>query len=282
MPESAYKQYVDSLKRLAIGKPIYHPDGEGLKPGHCGYFDDNGKWKHMLDLTAIDAHHPSYTQLASPLVIGGLTAPQQWGPQFGSTVRCCGVEQVTSLEIPGLPVTPGVNLKFEKSSKYGAVLMTDPVTYTSFPHKPPFHQWCKANASALLADKTYGPELKEHHLFIVTEVYSTPRCSIVQWEDTTKEISIGVSAEAWGAGKLTGSGFWNKITNLGTWRGFGFEEENEPSPLDICRHRGVIKERISESFDIRVDGNYYTGQGAETNLTLPSAIPEPLPETVSE
>ncbi|KFY31541.1 hypothetical protein V493_01013 [Pseudogymnoascus sp. VKM F-4281 (FW-2241)] len=134
----SHERYFESLKDRSISDPIYHPDSEGLKPGHCGYFDDNGRWKHMFDIMAINAGHSNYKPLAS-LVAIATTGPQRWGPVFGSTVKYCAIEQTGEIAVAGAPVTAGVNLKFEKSSEYGAVLMADPVTYESFPHKELFH-----------------------------------------------------------------------------------------------------------------------------------------------
>ncbi|KAK0118518.1 hypothetical protein ONS95_007409 [Cadophora gregata] len=304
MSPKAAQYYIQSLKDLSIGDPIYHPDSEGLKVGHCGYFDENGRWKDILDLMNIESQHSNYKPLSSPLPVASSSKPQRWGPIFGNTVTSCGLEQTTSIVIPGAPASAGVNLAFEKSSNYGAVLMADPVTFESFPHKEQFHQWCKANAPILLADKIFGPVLKRRPLFIVTELYSTPRCSITYWEGATKQVSIGVSADAWSAGKLTGSGFWGKSTNVGTWRGFGFddsEDENKnkeknilfvggleykfnfirallgsENPLDLVR-RGPGDP--SDSFGICSEGDFYSGQVTPKSLALPFAIPQPFKMT---
>ncbi|XHG07176.1 hypothetical protein AWENTII_010336 [Aspergillus wentii] len=225
MSPKAHQRYIQSLENLSIGDPMYHPDSEGLKLGHCGYFDNNGRWRDIFDIMTIDSDHSKYKPLAE-LPVASMSEAQRWGPIFGSSVKSCGIEEDTSVAIPGVPgLTAGVSLKFAKKSGYGAVLMADPVTYEAFPHKEPFHKWCKDNAPKLLADETFGPELKRRNFFIITELYTTNRCSITQWDGREKEMCIGVSAEAWSMGKLTGGGFWGKSTNIGSWRGFGFDEE---------------------------------------------------------
>lgn len=105
--------------------------------------------------------------------------------------------------------------------------MADPVTYATFPHKAKFHKWCKDNAAALLSDETFGPEVRKRSFWIITEVYTSPRCSITYWDGSNKEMKIDISAEAWSAGKLTGGGFWTKSTSAGSWRGYGFEQSGE-------------------------------------------------------
>lgn len=126
-------------------------------------------------------------------------------------------------------MTAGWSLNFEKSGDYGVIIMTNPVTYESFPHKEPFYNWCKENAAALLSDPTFGGELRHRQFFIITEVYKTPRCSITYWKGTNNSMQIQLSAEAWNAGKVTGGGYWGKSTNIGTWRGYGFyvDEDND-------------------------------------------------------
>jgi hypothetical protein len=112
--------------------------------------------------------------------------------------------------------------------------LANPTTYKSFPSKEPFHEWCEVNAAALLSDPEFGPEIKRGTpFFIITETYSTNRCTVAQWQGQTSLLSIGVSEEAWNGVELTGSGFWGKMSSSGDWRGFGFNEADQKASLSV-------------------------------------------------
>lgn len=70
------KVYTKSLHSVGFGRPLYHA-APNLQPGHCGYFDINGHWHLIIDLSA---DLPKDTKLVTE-------PPVQLGPVYGETMK---------------------------------------------------------------------------------------------------------------------------------------------------------------------------------------------------
>jgi hypothetical protein len=100
------------------------------------------------------------------------------------------------------------------SEDYGAVLVTTPgIHHHRVSQEYDIRAWFDRNKKQLLAAK-YADQLVEHGLFIVTGTYSTDRCSITSWSDTSSDIYLGLNTDhlpgvhgRWGLGR-SASG-WN-------------------------------------------------------------------------
>jgi len=84
---------------------------------------------------------------------------------------------------------------FNKETEFGAVLCTEaPVHLEYYADDAPFYQWIKRNGNKLVRE--YGDLITAGvHLWIITKVYSTSRCSIACWSGSQQEISIGLEAD---------------------------------------------------------------------------------------
>lgn len=67
--------------------------------------------------------------------------------------------------------------------------------------------WFNRNKKKLLAAK-YASQISEHGLFIVTGTYSTTRCSIASWSDTSSDVYLGCSADVAGSQLADVHGGW--------------------------------------------------------------------------
>lgn len=70
------KVYTKSLHSVGFGRPLYHA-APNLQPGHCGYFDTNGHWHLIIDLS-------NHLSKDSKLVT---EPPVQLGPVYGETMK---------------------------------------------------------------------------------------------------------------------------------------------------------------------------------------------------
>lgn len=81
------------MKELSQGFALYKPwDSKWLKPGMCGYFDAEGDWNTIVDITQISGTDGTYTPLEESLDIQ-TTAAEDWAPVFSQGVKYAAVKQ---------------------------------------------------------------------------------------------------------------------------------------------------------------------------------------------
>jgi hypothetical protein len=88
--ENWAEDYVECFRGQAEGWPLYHPiKSTALKPGMCGYFDVDGMWQTIVDLTDPEdvkakgfppVHGVEYSS-------GNLAATTHWGVRKSTHVR---------------------------------------------------------------------------------------------------------------------------------------------------------------------------------------------------
>ncbi|KAB8216985.1 hypothetical protein BDV33DRAFT_206880 [Aspergillus novoparasiticus] len=220
---------INELAHDCLGEQFY-PDDEDLEPGRCGYFDSSGHWKNICNLTILPAGSVPYRPLREVPRLNS-TPPQEWGPVPGVGVRMMRVkgEAETSM-----PVTAGAGFNFMRTRHDGALLMADPVTYHSYTNDSPFSEWLRDNERALVMCQGHRYHIPRYGLCIITEAYTTARCTISHWDGQTTEIDVAFTADALnGALSLTGRGTWNKISGGGFWRGFGFDDTRQAQQFTI-------------------------------------------------
>ena len=84
-------QYAEAFNDQALGYGLIHPvSTERLHPGVCGYFDDDGDWKTIVDIPKIDGQVKALGDLHfTPLdEVPALPSPtsMRWEPKCSSTV----------------------------------------------------------------------------------------------------------------------------------------------------------------------------------------------------
>jgi hypothetical protein len=94
------------------------------------------------------------------------------------------------------------------SEHYGAVLVTTPhIHHHRVSQEYDIRKWFNRNKKQLLAAK-YASQIFEHGLFIVTGTYTTTRCSIASWSDTSSDVYLGCSADVAGIQLADVHGGW--------------------------------------------------------------------------
>lgn len=99
MPSKATwdKDYVESFRREPEGWAVYPPiKSSKLKPGMCGYFDVNGVWQTIVDLSDHEAVKnanlpPVHNVTFSP---GNLADNKKWGVRTSAGVQQCDASVV--------------------------------------------------------------------------------------------------------------------------------------------------------------------------------------------
>jgi hypothetical protein len=116
-----------------------------------------------------------------------------------------------------------VVFEYKSSANFGAVLITsNPVHRDAFYHESPFKRWVKDNVDTLMHHPR-REEIKEHGLCIVTDVYSTKKCSLTAWEGSEKVVQVGFKVTAEGVLDVGLSGGWYVHQTAGAWNHYSGE-----------------------------------------------------------
>ncbi|KAL6412602.1 hypothetical protein AUP68_03806 [Ilyonectria robusta] len=185
----------------------HHPYGWALykkattrevHPGCCGYFDTDGDWHTLVDLTSSDE---DLTQKGWKSPSDSFKSrdeePQTliWGPKTSKTVVSRQLGGEVGAPLVMAPIEPSVNMSFTCEGNEGAVLTTEsPVLRYRIGDESAARQWVTDNEPEIL--RQYKPIVERHGIWVVTKTYTSRRCgvAVMSSKSSKVEISIGVSA----------------------------------------------------------------------------------------
>ncbi|PNP73797.1 hypothetical protein FNYG_12987 [Fusarium nygamai] len=186
-----------------------------LKPGYCGYFDEQGSWNQIVDLSnQEEATKFNYTQDLPEPEEDGLG---KWEPACSENVKWRRAALEAPAKIPQLGIELKMKLEFSKDDKYGACLVTGPtVTCKYFSNRITlFDEWAKSNYSSISSSVR---DVKDHGLWIITKVYETPRCAVAGWAGPASSLSLYAGAGAIFGGAITLQGTIAEERTSALWK----------------------------------------------------------------
>ncbi|KID71278.1 hypothetical protein MAN_00877, partial [Metarhizium hybridum] len=198
------KVYTKSLHSVGFGRPLYHA-APNLQPGHCGYFDTNGHWHLIIDLS-------NHLSKDSKLVT---EPPVQLGPVYGETMKWTKCNAEAEIRIGNLPPKAGFSLGFKTTKSECGLLLTAPVQYRAYEPDEPFRAWIKEHGRDKVSELKFDDPVSDYGLFLVTQVYCTTHCKIAAVLGADQELSVQCTASALDGQKLSGKGNWGVITGAG-------------------------------------------------------------------
>ncbi|KAK5999137.1 hypothetical protein PT974_01526 [Cladobotryum mycophilum] len=210
------------LDRVYAQLMRHHPYGWALYkkvtkreifPGSCGYFDPEGDWQTIVDLTG-----PSHNLVGQGWKvpcdkIHSTRSPESttWGPKNSGSIESRSVGGTVGATVAVAPVKASVTMLFENKSEQGAVLTTEsPVLRHDIGDERSALQWMIDNKSEIL--RQHGDVLKRHGIWIVTKTYSTRRCGIAIMTTRSSTVEIGLEADVQGVLTLTPKNSWTNST----------------------------------------------------------------------
>jgi hypothetical protein len=219
MPETIHQTFAKSMIEHGYGHAFYDPQPtDEIQPGFCGWIDDNGIWKTIVNVTNDkDVEEKGYSKLSENIE---LMTPRDshWGIKTSSSVTENEIEiSASASAIPaGIPLDITSLWNYSHSSDFGAVLICpQEVTWCGFVDKAPFRAWAKANAELLLRNKKDA--LRQHGLFVVTATWSTTEAFTKYWINRTSTVKIGVKVEAPGVGGGGPKVSYHRASSAGSW-----------------------------------------------------------------
>lgn len=215
MAKNLATRYTEAMKEHPYGYALFRPAlSETLRPGSCGYIDDNGRWNSILldiQATTNEGFSASTSLSAMP------TQYHTWGPKASSGVvqRRVAFDGGADALAAGFPAEVKVALNFSTTNEFGAILHCQKVvTESGFDYREPFKDWAKANAKAILQ---HCRDVRDREFCVVTSTFETSEVDIHAWTGKDKTVSMGFKAGATGVGEIGPSGQFVKMGSASEW-----------------------------------------------------------------
>lgn len=122
MAKNLATRYTEAMKEHPYGYALFRPAlSTTLRPGSCGYIDDNGRWNRILldiQATTNEGFSASTSLSAMP------TQYHTWGPKASSGVvqRRVAFDGGADALAAGFPAEVKVALNFSTTNEFGAIL----------------------------------------------------------------------------------------------------------------------------------------------------------------
>jgi hypothetical protein len=235
--------YANYMKNHPFGTALYTPQPYSLfHPGSVGYFDSNGSWNPIVDLSSPSDPAASYTPVAERLERAPSETSIQWGPKISAKTKAhkVGLKAGVSTAVSAvMPFDIGAWYRFSSEGEGGAILLTkSPVRHEKYYYESPFKVWIRDNATLLLKKRT---EIVDYGLWIVTSTWSVEECAINVWSETGHGVSVGFKTSAVGLGELAPSGEWHEDGRDGGWLKVKAEEVSlDPSTCNLSDFRAYV------------------------------------------
>ncbi|KAJ5260524.1 hypothetical protein N7478_012129 [Penicillium angulare] len=212
--------YASYMRNHPFGTALYTPLSiKEFHPGICGYFDSNGSWNPIADLSdSTKLEKQGYSTVNEELERAPTDTDIQWGPLTSENVVAHNIDfsgGISSGLAAALPVNLSAELSFSNSTSGGALLLTaPPVVHERFYHESMFKNWVIENAAQLVKHRS---EILEHGLCVVTNIWATEDCAIHVWDQAGKEIKIGFDVGVDAIGELGPGVGWSVNRKDGGW-----------------------------------------------------------------
>ncbi|KIW88217.1 uncharacterized protein Z519_11328 [Cladophialophora bantiana CBS 173.52] len=201
------EQYAEYFAHQPEGMAVYRGiDSTMLRPGMCGYFDVNGEWRTIVDLT-----DSSDLQARGLPDVGQLTCSLEkdqnqenwWIRRSNDVVQ----KQVSTPAAVDFPAPGGVPYSYTaKTDRGGAILVTDgQVTCSEVSAAGALHAWI-AKYGKMIANQARTPSSTT--FWLVTRTYSAPRRRIIGLPSKGTAVTIDIDVSTLETGNVRASSTW--------------------------------------------------------------------------
>ncbi|OQU94989.1 hypothetical protein CLAIMM_01261 [Cladophialophora immunda] len=206
--------YANCFQDQAEGHFLYRPPSSTwLRPGVCGFFDNQGDWQALADLTnPEDLAKKGYSFVPGIEVEVSVTRGEEWRPRMSQNVRRIDLKED---EIPGRPAGGGSMARFTSSSGPGAILITDGDVKQAWARPVQgLAQWLRENSRAVVKK---NPGARRQRLELVVYSYSVKRLAlaVINSKDEAKTVDVVLGTKSF---QPTAAWWQTNTATESTWK----------------------------------------------------------------
>jgi hypothetical protein len=212
-----------------------------LKPGTCGYFDDDGDWQiivHTTDAEALTTNNLPPLRNVRTFTDDG---KKKWkGPIKPGDVTGHRVDLHVHGSDGNKTIVAGGKLEFTSTENPSAILVAEgDVEHHQAIPETEFRRWGSANAQALIDLSREQGVIKRRGFWIVTETYTAKKCSIsiITGQDSKTSyivdakshgVEVGPTMEWWSS---RNDEHWRELSHVSPLEFYGSEPSSQlPEP----------------------------------------------------
>ncbi|KAH8896412.1 hypothetical protein GQ53DRAFT_803831 [Thozetella sp. PMI_491] len=192
--------YARCFQRRKEGHAIYEGvSAEDMRPGVCGFFDDDGDWKQIVDTNKpSDLEAGGFTQLTG-VTTSIKPVKESWGMMASSSMKKLKLETRLEGGQPGI-ANVAVTIGYENTADEGAVLLTEGLIqhHVADPDYR-YLDWMEQNVAALAKI----PPVRKRGFWIITKTYTAEKRALAVSSSKGSKFTWRVDAtvfESGGAG----------------------------------------------------------------------------------
>lgn len=225
-----HQVYASYMRNHPYGTAVYRPlPYREFHPGSVGYFDANGDWNHITDLSNPEAlQADQYSPPAEALQLATPDSRIEWGPKASRNIHAhhTGLKAGISPTLATvLPADVSAHFTYSNSTAGGALLLTTPpITRQRYYYETPFKRWVHDNAEKLVHRRE---EITKYGMWIVCSTYATRDCAIHLWDERSREVDVGFEVGVNGVGELGPAGGWKLGSAEGGWERYTSDEGDD-------------------------------------------------------
>ncbi|KAK5678906.1 hypothetical protein LTS10_008561 [Elasticomyces elasticus] len=232
MPSEALNSvYADQLRNHPEGHAVYfRVSGSQMKPGACGYFNQSGQWRTIVETAEAEPRLLTAQGWRAPSNVlnvdrsGGI----EWPIKLSESVNEVNVTAAVTANIPGVPISGGFNMSFGTKRGAGAILITGgEVKSYQLVRDMLALQWILDvhNMQKILED---WPEISKEKrtLWMVTSTYLVQSCALSVLNSPESSVTIGMDVNVVNVAQASPSvQWWNQHTDK-TWNKYTADDDS--------------------------------------------------------
>lgn len=215
-----HKQYAKCMKSRSEGHALYrNVPATKLKPGTCGYFDNDGNWQVIVQTSDPEALENHKLPPLNDVRFYKDEGKEYWrGPLLSDGVTGRRVNLDVHAADGTHEVVVGGKLEFTSSETLSAILIAKGVVeHNQSTPQTQIRAWGSANAQALIDLSKDRDVIKKKGFWFVTSTYTARMCSISLLSGKESTSSYSVDAKAHGVNVSPGVEWWS-IQKDQDWR----------------------------------------------------------------
>ncbi|KAF6225631.1 hypothetical protein HO133_009631 [Letharia lupina] len=215
----------DRLDKVFAQCLQHHPEGHAtyeqisardLKPGACGYIDENGAWNKIAQMTDEAAMNMLGWTCPKDLATVEKAGKEKW-PQAKTSknLSWSSTDVDAGADVPGMQAGGRIKMEYQKAEGNGAIMMADgEVKHRRAKPLSTAVDWLAQNASSILEK---FKDAQTNGIWVVTSTHVAERRVLAVLSSHQTTFSWTVEVKAADVGSIAPSSSWVRERQDGSW-----------------------------------------------------------------